>query len=933
MAKRKKKRPSFAASLKYEIYGIVLITLSVIAISGEAAVGRSLSKLFGFILGKHYYLLALAGIWFGLYVMVKRAWPRGWTARRSGFVLVSLIMTLWSAMASIDNSLGTLDAITPSGIVNQTMNQLRELLWQAPALNDIKVFNADVGGGMVGALQYSVLYWLFGYYGAKFVLIIEIAIAFMLVTNRSYVEIGRSVRLFLARAMPLVAARFSSGRKLLSIKAVPVRGPGRRGRGGAAAAVEASAPEPAVADDGMEEPSLIPTPRKTPLFFQLFHGKSEKEYDASQEEYWAEEEPIPFARKETPGRATIKIRTGVRRDEGIPANEPSFSSAEAETDPAEEARMEEPSDMPRFTDFTAHYPDIDPDGEEDDGHSPLSGSYADEDAVEEMESYTFPGAAADLPSENAAADAAESRADIADDGIDEGLDEENDEALPVRGESTGSASSASADSRMAAAPVKKAPKPYRLPSVSLLDKPSGGGKSGNPSDYMNTARKLEATLESFGVRAKVLDVARGPAVTRYELQPDTGVKVSRIVSLTDDIALALAAKDIRMEAPIPGKSAIGIEVPNNEVSVVTLREVLETQPFQESPAKLTIAFGRDISGQPIVGNLARMPHLLVAGATGSGKSVCINGIITSLLYKAKPEEVKFLMIDPKMVELNVYNGIPHLLAPVVTDPRRASLALKKIVVEMEKRYEKFSKSGTRNIEGYNALMMSGNNPDAVLPYIVVIVDELADLMMVAAGDVEDAICRLAQMARASGIHLIIATQRPSVDVITGVIKANIPSRIAFGVSSQVDSRTILDMVGAEKLLGRGDMLFLPMGASKPIRVQGAFLSDNEVEAVVGYCRGQAEAEYNEELVPEVDESAGEDSDEIVDELFDQAVQIVLEAKQASVSLLQRRMRIGYTRAARLIDTMEAKGVVGPYEGSKPREVLMTMEQYQQRIPS
>ena len=467
------------------------------------------------------------------------------------------------------------------------------------------------------------------------------------------------------------------------------------------------------------------------------------------------------------------------------------------------------------------------------------------------------------------------------------------------------------------------------------DGKASGGKSGSAGDYIDTARKLEATLESFGVRAKVLDVARGPAVTRYELQPDVGVKVSRIVNLTDDIALALAAKDIRMEAPIPGKSAIGIEVPNSEVSVVTLREVLETQAFQEAQSKLSIAFGRDISGQPIIGNLARMPHLLVAGATGSGKSVWINGIIASILYKAKPDEVKFLMIDPKMVELNVYNGIPHLLAPVVTDPRRAALALKKIVVEMEKRYEKFSKSGTRNIEGYNSLMLSGDNPDAVLPYYVIIVDELADLMMVAAGDVEDSIMRLAQMARAAGIHLIIATQRPSVDVITGVIKANIPSRIAFGVSSQVDSRTILDMVGAEKLLGRGDMLFLPMGASKPIRVQGAFLSDNEVEAVVNHVRGQAEAVYNEELVPEVGEEAEGESDEVLDELFDQAVTIILEAKQASVSLLQRRMRIGYTRAARLIDSMEARGIVGPYEGSKPREVLVTLEQYQSghRIPS
>ncbi|MBD2870677.1 DNA translocase FtsK [Paenibacillus sp. IB182493] len=470
-----------------------------------------------------------------------------------------------------------------------------------------------------------------------------------------------------------------------------------------------------------------------------------------------------------------------------------------------------------------------------------------------------------------------------------------------------------------------ASKPYLLPPFSLLNKPNPLGKGSDATDMYDSKRKLEATLESFGVRAKVLDVVRGPAVTRYEVQPATGVKVSRIVGLTDDIALALAAKDVRMEAPIPGKSAIGIEVPNMEVSVVTMREVMETATFQNASSKLSIAFGRDISGQTIVGNLAKMPHLLVAGATGSGKSVCINGIITSILYKAAPDEVKFLMIDPKMVELNVYNGIPHLLAPVVTDPRRASLALKKIVVEMEKRYELFSKSATRNIEGYNALM--ADNPAAVLPYIVVIVDELADLMMVAANDVEDSIARLAQMARAAGIHLIIATQRPSVDVITGVIKANIPSRIAFGVSSQVDSRTILDMAGAEKLLGRGDMLFLPVGMSKPIRVQGAFLSDQEVETLVNYARDQAEAEYKEDLVPEVEEETAEGDDDL-DELYDQAVQIIVEAKQASVSLLQRRMRIGYTRAARLIDQMEARSVVGPYEGSKPREVLITIEQFQ-----
>lgn len=456
--------------------------------------------------------------------------------------------------------------------------------------------------------------------------------------------------------------------------------------------------------------------------------------------------------------------------------------------------------------------------------------------------------------------------------------------------------------------------PYELPSLQMLARPKANA-SGKEVDHTSNANKLVQTLKSFGVNATVSEVHRGPAVTRYEVQPATGVKVSRIVSLTDDLALALAAKDIRIEAPIPGKSAIGIEVPNSEVAVVSLREVLEAPEYQDAPGKLTVALGRDISGEPIVADLTKMPHLLVAGATGSGKSVCINGLIMSILFKAKPEEVKLMMVDPKMVELNVYNGIPHLLAPVVTDPRRASVALKKVVSEMERRYNLFAKTGSRNIEMYNAQVQG-----APLPYIVVIVDELADLMMVAPGEVEDAICRLAQMARASGIHLIIATQRPSVDVITGVIKANIPSRIAFGVSSMADSRTILDMGGAEKLLGRGDMLSLPMGASKPVRVQGAFVSDKEVEEVVRFVKEQQEVRYNEEMIPgEVQE---EQQPVVDDELYDQAVQIVSEAQTASASLLQRRLRVGYTRAARLIDMMEAQGVVGPYEGSKPREVRL-----------
>src|SRR6478735_554946 len=445
--------------------------------------------------------------------------------------------------------------------------------------------------------------------------------------------------------------------------------------------------------------------------------------------------------------------------------------------------------------------------------------------------------------------------------------------------------------------------------------------------YKN-AEKLEKTFQSFGVKAKVAKVHLGPAVTKYEVYPDVGVKVSKIVNLSDDLALALAAKDIRIEAPIPGKSAVGIEVPNEEVAMVSLREVLEATENNRPDKKLLVGLGRDISGEAVLAELNKMPHMLVAGATGSGKSVCINGIIISILMRTKPHEVKLMMIDPKMVELNMYNGIPHLLAPVVTDPKKASQALKKVVSEMERRYELFSHSGTRNIEGYNDLVKRMNDDgdaDAkqpTLPYIVVIVDELADLMMVASSDVEDSITRLAQMARAAGIHLIIATQRPSVDVITGVIKANIPSRIAFSVSSQTDSRTILDMGGAEKLLGRGDMLFMPVGASKPVRVQGAFLSDEEVEEIVDFVIAQQKAQYQEEMIPT---DAPEQVDDFADELYDEAVQLVAEMQTASVSMLQRRFRIGYNRAARLIDAMEERGVVGPYEGSKPRSVLISQQ--------
>lgn len=466
---------------------------------------------------------------------------------------------------------------------------------------------------------------------------------------------------------------------------------------------------------------------------------------------------------------------------------------------------------------------------------------------------------------------------------------------------------------------------YKLPPLMLLNEPVVYDQSGEVDTIQRNAKKLEQTLASFGVRAKVTQVHIGPAVTKYEVMPDVGVKVSKIVNLQDDLALALAAKEIRMEAPIPGKSAIGIEVPNSQVALVTLREVLETLENEKSKSPLLVALGRDVTGQAVLAELNKMPHLLVAGSTGSGKSVCINGIIVSLLMRAAPHEVKMMMIDPKMVELTVYNGVPHLLAPVVTDPRKAAQALQKVVSEMERRYDLFSHTGTRNIEGYNQHIEKQNEMKdeklPKLPYIVVIVDELADLMMVAPGEVEDSIMRLAQMARAAGIHLIIATQRPSVDVITGIIKANIPSRIAFAVSSTVDSRTILDMGGAEKLLGRGDMLFLASGASKPTRVQGAFLSDQEVEKVVNFTVEQQKAEYEESMIP-TDEPVKE-FDEELDELYDKAMQLVVEMQSASVSMLQRKFRIGYARAARIMDQLEMRGVVGPPDGSRPRQVLVS----------
>ena len=496
----------------------------------------------------------------------------------------------------------------------------------------------------------------------------------------------------------------------------------------------------------------------------------------------------------------------------------------------------------------------------------------------------------------------------------------------------------------AAQPEKK----YVFPPVDLLKAGSGKKSANTESQLRETANKLQQTLKTFGVNVTVTNISCGPAVTRYEIQPEMGVKVSKIVGLADDIKLNLAAADIRIEAPIPGKAAVGIEVPNKENVMVAFRDLIESKEFKESKSKISFAVGKDIAGKTKVTDIAKMPHLLIAGATGSGKSVCINTIIMSILYKADPSEVKLLMIDPKVVELSVYNGIPHLMIPVVTDPKKASGALHWAVAEMTDRYEKFAQANVREINGYNAKVDSievseGQERPQKMPQIVIIVDELADLMMVASNDVEEAICRLAQLARAAGIHLVIATQRPSVNVITGLIKANMPSRIAFAVTSGVDSRTILDMNGAEKLLGKGDMLFNPQGAPKPIRVQGAFVSDEEVSEVVEYIKEHnGDAQYNDSVQQKMEslQSSGSNSvsisdsdaaDDGRDAYFVDAARIIVDKEKASIGMLQRYLKVGFNRAARIMDQLEEAGIVGPEEGTKPRTVLMNKEQFEAYI--
>lgn len=859
-AKKKKSRKKLDATIRRELFALLAIALSILALSETwGIVGRSLKLFLRFFFGNWSFIVPPVVIFFSLTQLIRRRLPALSAERRSGWLLLYGMLLLFAHMELFTRL--TEDGGLTQSILQETWSRfLLEARGETPLA---------IGGGMVGAVLFTVFYFLFGYYGSLLVGLVLSLISVILITgislNRVFLSLRKQLR-NMRRALRRIGKQIGQSMRALADRFWQGRGAGQKKQAqtkGNATAREDDAP---------------PMPKK-----------ALEAFDAS----WPEETEqvelpiiVDFADRtlDSSDFTSSLSASSSRHDENTVNESPRERASAPEqvsvADVAVDIKEKASDVVPSYTHGA---------GTVYDGVTPGTKiPFMKDTDTESRERPLFPSQSSP-PSETSRSLPSKSPSESGGDG-----------SLPGEIEIE---------------------KPYTLPPLVLLDRPKRPMAKENKR-IMQNAQKLEQTLASFGVQAKVLHIHRGPAVTRYEIQPDIGVKVSRIVSLTDDIALALAARDIRMEAPIPGKSAIGIEVPNDDIAVVTIREVLESAEFQQSPSKLTLALGRDISGEPVIGDLTKMPHLLVAGATGSGKSVSINTMIASILHKARPDEVKFVMIDPKMVELSIYNDIPHMLSPVVTDSRKAQLVLKKMVVEMETRYEAFAKAGAKDLERFNEIVIAhGSRP---LPLIVVIVDELADLMMVAGHEVEESIARLSQKARAAGIHLIIATQRPSVDVITGVIKANIPSRIAFGVSSQVDSRTILDMAGAEKLLGRGDMLYMPVGAAKAIRVQGCFISEREIHALVDFIRKQKEPAYDPELVSDREELSAEMVD---DPLFERAVEIVLDQGSASASLLQRRLSIGYARAARLIDMMEEQGIVGPYEGSKPRKVLIDPAQY------
>lgn len=865
--------------LKYELLGLFLLVLGVVTLGDLGAVGQALDDLCIMIAGNWHFLVPLYLVWVALFIMIRRNRFR-YTQTQIGILILLFVIVTWSELELYTQAAAQLGAganllhITQVGI--SSLTQSLQVLILSPTGTTLPP--ADAGGGMVGYALFAGLKYLFSVTGTLLVMIACMLAALVLITRKSLVGFIENGSRYFERHLDRgwTGLMRSLARGLQGGSTVPKKG-------------------------GVASGARKAARRKTESALSSDADESDHELDALADGPDEGGEKVRRARKTVASRKSRKS-----------------GSPETDSAPVAVAPDDGQDNSFPFPDFGVPY----------DSEPPFENFFADpvQDSDADVAAVGTPVDGIDTALDHVAIHVDEQRARMS-----LQIPREERKALAPDPLSVVMAQTTQSPQGVDGQPTAamSAPRPYRIPDVRLLDR--GGGHRGDASaaqrDLQQNARKLAETFASFGVEVKVVGYSRGPTVTRYEIQPAVGVKVSRIVSLSDDLALALAARDIRIEAPIPGKSAIGIEVPNKEIAVVHFREVLETDTFNEAKSLLTIALGKDIAGNTIVGDLARMPHILVAGATGSGKSVCINGIIASILFRARPDQVKFILIDPKMVELGVYNGIPHLFAPVVTEARRAAAALRKVIAEMEHRYELFSKAKVRDLERYNAYAVANDKPP--LPLIVVIIDELADLMMVAPGDVETAICRLAQMARASGIHLVVATQRPSVDVITGLIKSNIPSRIAFAVSSGVDSRTILDGSGAEKLLGRGDMLYMPVGASKPLRIQGAFLSEAEVEKLVEFTRRQQEAEYLDDFSVLPDEAAMDGAEEL-DPLFEEAVKLVVESEQASTSFLQRKLKVGYARAARLVDSLEQMGIVGAFDNSKPREVYMTREQWLER---
>ena len=763
-------------------------------------------------------------------------------------------------------------------------------------LSDVYSSRRTFGGGVLGALLGNLIRFAIGQAGAIIGILVAILILLVLVTGRSFVNLlGRGVNSARNIYEENAAHHFDEydeddyEEENFESKKKPAK----------TKRVKTPVPVAAMPQDG----GLKPLPKRLRRELEQIHQKAEllevETYEYDDEEYTVlliDEEMADLTKKDLPPFMTASKRR---------VTEPKILAFGEEVPPSG-GRMEEPEYTHEFTYDDEPVAWVDPtqpvtdeiriktSHEEDESpHTPLIVRGMVDDAVDSPITPLFGDDEDDLMEYDEYARASHPA----------------DTAVPVRIEPPSYEN-------------------FELPPVTILAKPEKNPMGAESrTQVMKNSRILEETLRSFRVEAEVVEVSVGPTVTRYDLAPGPGVKVNSIANLSNDLALSLAAQGIRIEAPIPGKSAVGIEIPNKEPQGVFLRDILESERFENFHSKLAFALGKDIAGNPVVADVADMPHLLIAGATGAGKSVCINTLIASILYKAKPDEVKLLMIDPKVVELSVYNGIPHLLIPVVTEPKKASGALNWAVQEMETRYKSFAETGCRDLKGYNAHLSEQDEP--TLPQVVIIIDELADLMMTCKGEVEEAICRLAQKARAAGIHLIVATQRPSVDVITGLIKANIPSRLAFAVSSGTDSRTVLDMQGAEKLLGRGDMLFLPRGQNKPIRVQGGFISDKEVEQLVAFLKAQAPIAHTTEMIQQVTMPGKTKIEGELDEFFHEAVEFLLVKGKASTSMLQRQFRIGYNRASRLMEDLEIRGIVGPEDGVKPRKVTITREEYRE----